>query len=66
MGTHVPCDGEGLQVVEYVSNSKVPRRFFCQFVKSLATKIGTILFPDVLAVLQDAEAGTGLNPWLHN
>ncbi len=33
IGTHVPCDGEGVHVViEYVTNSKVPRRFFCQFV----------------------------------
>ncbi len=37
IGTHVPCDGEGLQVVvEHVTNTKVPQRFFCQFVKSLA------------------------------
>ena len=39
---------------------KVPQRFFCQFVKSLA-KIGAILFPDVLAVIQDMEADSGLN-----
>ncbi len=40
---------------------KVPRRFFRQFVKSLA-KIGAILFSDVLAVIQDTEADAGLNP----
>jgi hypothetical protein len=43
MGTHVPCDGEGLQVVEYAANSKVPRKFFRKFVKLLG-KIGAILF----------------------
>ena len=61
MGTHVPRDGEGLQVVEYAANSKIPRKFFRKFVKSLA-KIGAILFPDVLAVIQDAEGDTGLSP----
>jgi hypothetical protein len=50
MGTHVPRDGEGLQVVEYAANSKIPRKFFRNFVKLLA-KIGAILFPDVLAVI---------------
>jgi hypothetical protein len=61
MGTHVPHDGEGLQVVEYAANSKIPRKFFCKFVKLLA-KIGAILFPDVLVVIQDAEGDTGLSP----
>jgi hypothetical protein len=61
MGTHAPRDGEGLQVVEYAANSKIPRKFFRKFVKSLA-KIGAILFPDVLAVIQDAEGDTGLSP----
>ena len=61
MGSHVPCDGEGLQVVEYATNLKVPRKFFRKFVKSLA-KIGAILFPDVLAVIQDVEGDTGLSP----
>ncbi len=61
MGTHVPRDGEDLQVVEYAANSKIPRKFFRKFVK-LSTKIGAILFPDVLAVIQDAGGETGLSP----
>jgi hypothetical protein len=54
-------DGKGLQLVEHVTNSKVLWRFFCQFVNSMV-KIGAILFPDVLAIIQDTEADTGLNP----
>ncbi len=61
MGTHVPRDGEGLQVVEYAAKSKIPRKFFRKFVKLLA-KIGAIFFPDVLAVIQDADGDTGLSP----
>ncbi len=61
MGTHVPCDGEGLQVVEDAANSKILRKFFRTFVKLLA-KIGAILILDVLAVIQDAEGDTGLSP----
>ena len=61
MGTHVPRDGEGLQVVEYAANSKIPRKFFRKFVKLLA-KIGAILFPDVIAVIHDADGDTGLSP----
>jgi hypothetical protein len=63
MGTHVPRDDEGLQVVEYVANLKITRKFFCKLVKLLA-KIGAILFPDVLAVMQDTEGDTGLSPVL--
>ena len=61
MWTHLPRDGQGLEVVEYATNSKVPRRFFCQFVKLLA-KIGAILFPDILAVLQETEGDTDVSP----
>jgi hypothetical protein len=52
---------DGVTTADYAANSKVPQRFLRKFVKSLA-KIGAKCFPDVLAVMQDIEDNTGLQP----
>jgi hypothetical protein len=59
IGTHILRDG--VTTADYAANSKVPLRFLRKFVKSLA-KIGANCFPDVLAVIQDIEGDTGLQP----
>jgi hypothetical protein len=59
IGTRILRDG--VTTADYAANSKVPLRFLRKFVKLLA-KIGANCFPDVLAVMQDIEGNTGLQP----
>ncbi|KAI2512275.1 hypothetical protein MHU86_2151 [Fragilaria crotonensis] len=59
IGTRILLDG--VTTAEYAANSKVPQRMLRKFVESLA-KIGANCFPEVLAVMQDAEGDTGLHP----
>ena len=51
----------GVTTADYAANSKVPQRFLRKFVKLLANT-GANCFPDVLAVMQDIEGNTGIQP----
>ena len=59
IGTRILLDG--VTTADYAANSKVPQRFLRKFFESLAD-IGANCFPDVLAVMQDVEGDTGLQP----
>ena len=59
IGTRIVLDG--VTTADYAANSKAPQRFLRKVVESLAN-IGANCFPDVLAVMQDIEGYTGLQP----
>jgi hypothetical protein len=59
IGTRILLDG--VTTAEYAANSKVPQQMLRKLFQSLA-KIGANCFPDVLAVMQDVEGDTGLQP----
>jgi hypothetical protein len=59
IGTRVMPNG--LTTSAYCATSKVPRRLVQGYVHALS-RVGQIAFPDVLAVIQDTEGDTGLQP----
>ena len=59
IGTRVLQDG--IRTTSYLATRLVSRQLVEAYVKALS-RVGQILFPDVLAVIQDAEGDTGLKP----
>ena len=49
---------DGINSTSYVATHKVPRQLAEAYVKALS-RVGQIVFPDVLAVIQDTEGDTG-------
>ena len=59
VGTRVCQDG--ITTTVYSATSRVSRQLIRAYVNALS-RVGQIVFPDVLAVIQDTEGDTGLEP----
>lgn len=59
IGTRVMLDG--MTLAEYAVGKKVSSQLSRQFVHALA-RIGSVVFPDVLSVIQDTEGDAGVRP----
>jgi hypothetical protein len=59
IGTRIHRDGVGISA--YTTNSLVPEPVLREFVQSLSI-LGRHCFPDVLTMIQDLEADSGIAP----
>ncbi len=59
IGTRIHRDGVGISA--YTTNSLVPKPVLREFVQSLSI-VGRHCFPDVLTMIQDLEADSGIAP----